>query len=130
MNIITMWTDFGTFVIMRRRLLLRLLPCWPVSSESLSHKLSVLAQSFYTPPQSKPTALLSERTSVCVSVSQTRRGLHTGTGQSGASPLAAFTLNLSLLKASSVLKSHFTSSYKAYRDKRSTFRISHHFLFY
>lgn len=31
-------------------------------------------------------------------------------------PLAAFTLNLSLLRASSVSKSHFTSSYKAYRD--------------
>ena len=31
-------------------------------------------------------------------------------------PLAAFTLNLNLLKASSVSKSHFTSSYNACRD--------------
>lgn len=33
-------------------------------------------------------------------------------------PLAAFTLNLSLRRASSVSKSHFTSSYKACRDGR------------
>lgn len=53
--------------------------------------------------------------------SQNHKGLHMVPGQTCASPLAALTLNLSLLKASSVLKSHFTSSYKAYRDKRSTF---------
>lgn len=47
------------------------------------------------------------------------------TGQTCASPLAALTLNLSLLKASSVLKSHFTSSYKAYRDKETNLVILH-----
>lgn len=38
-------------------------------------------------------------------------------------PLAAFTLNLSLRRASSVSKSHFTSSYKACRDKSLSLKV-------
>lgn len=85
-------------------------PCWPGSGGSSSHEHGSHVQSSCILPHSRRRARLQREGGA-----QTARGQQGQGGVQGcSSPLITFTLNLSLRRASSTLKLHFTSSYSAW----------------